>query len=139
MRLRGLRRRPAEVRRAVLPRGHPVHHFRPRGCVPVPLGHFPRRDRRVRFLVDGGVPRHPDRRLHLRMEEGSAGMGVTSTRGATTPAMAGPASPVALRSESDAPIQAVADETTDKGFVVTQIDKLVNWARTGSLWPMTFG
>ena len=30
-------------------------------------------------------------------------------------------------------------ELSDKGFVVTQIDKLLNWARTGSLWPMTFG
>ncbi len=40
---------------------------------------------------------------------------------------------------SDAALQAIADEITDKGFVVTQVDKLVNWARTGSLWPMTFG
>ena len=31
------------------------------------------------------------------------------------------------------------DEFGDKGFVVAQVDKLVNWARTGSLWPMTFG
>jgi NADH-quinone oxidoreductase subunit B len=35
--------------------------------------------------------------------------------------------------------RAVADELSDKGFVVAQMDKLVNWARTGSLWPMTFG
>ena len=27
----------------------------------------------------------------------------------------------------------------DRGFAVTSIDALVNWARTGSLWPMTFG
>jgi NADH-quinone oxidoreductase subunit B len=26
-----------------------------------------------------------------------------------------------------------------KGFVVTQYDQMVNWARSGSLWPMTFG
>ena len=26
-----------------------------------------------------------------------------------------------------------------KGFMVAQTDALVNWARTGSLWPMTFG
>ena len=25
------------------------------------------------------------------------------------------------------------------GFVITSIDKLVNWARSGSLWPVTFG
>src|ERR1700740_515310 len=26
-----------------------------------------------------------------------------------------------------------------RGFVTTQLDSLVNWARTGSLWPVTFG
>ena len=25
------------------------------------------------------------------------------------------------------------------GFVVTSIDKLVNWAKSGSVWPVTFG
>lgn len=34
---------------------------------------------------------------------------------------------------------AVNNELGDKGFVIAQMDKLVNWARTGSLWPMTFG
>ncbi len=27
----------------------------------------------------------------------------------------------------------------DKGFFVTTLNDLVNWARSGSLWPMTFG
>ena len=27
----------------------------------------------------------------------------------------------------------------EKGFVVTSVDAVMNWARTGSLWPMTFG
>ena len=27
----------------------------------------------------------------------------------------------------------------ENGFLVTQSDKLINWARSGSLWPMTFG
>ena len=32
-----------------------------------------------------------------------------------------------------------ADIPTVRGFEVTSVDKLINWARTGSLWPMTFG
>lgn len=31
------------------------------------------------------------------------------------------------------------EELTDKGFVVSNVEDLVNWARTGSLWWMTFG
>jgi NADH-quinone oxidoreductase subunit B len=27
----------------------------------------------------------------------------------------------------------------DKGFVLTKLDDLLAWARTGSMWPMTFG
>ena len=27
----------------------------------------------------------------------------------------------------------------DKGFVVTSVDTLINWTRTGTMWPMTFG
>jgi len=27
----------------------------------------------------------------------------------------------------------------EKGFVTTSADSLINWARTGSMWPMTFG
>jgi NADH-quinone oxidoreductase subunit B len=26
-----------------------------------------------------------------------------------------------------------------KGFLTTTVDAVMNWARTGSLWPMTFG
>lgn len=27
----------------------------------------------------------------------------------------------------------------DRGFVTARLDELVNWARTGSMWPVTFG
>ena len=42
-------------------------------------------------------------------------------------------------SEQDALLKATTDEIQDRGFVVAQVDKVVNWARTGSLWPLTFG
>jgi NADH-quinone oxidoreductase subunit B len=31
------------------------------------------------------------------------------------------------------------DTFHNQGFVLTSVDKLVTWARSGSLWPMTFG
>jgi NADH-quinone oxidoreductase subunit B len=55
-------------------------------------------------------------------------MGVTNLG---TPVAPGPVQNRLMRS--------VTDELSDKGFVVANLDKLVAWARTGSLWPMTFG
>lgn len=41
--------------------------------------------------------------------------------------------------EQDALLNNVVNDFQDKGFMVAQFDKLAAWARTGSLWPMTFG
>ncbi len=37
-----------------------------------------------------------------------------------------------LRPEGENPL-------LEKGYVTTSVDALMNWARTGSMWPMTFG
>lgn len=67
------------------------------------------------------------------MEKGSLGMGVT------TNLLAGDAASLTPGAEQEALLNQVTDELQDKGFVLANVDKLVNWARTGSLWPMTFG
>ena len=53
------------------------------------------------------------------------------------PAAAG--SNLVLGSSQDSFFQDISDQLADKGVVVSSLDKLANWARTGSLWPMTFG
>jgi NADH-quinone oxidoreductase subunit B len=49
------------------------------------------------------------------------------------------ASGLQLGSPQDEFFKDLSDELSDKGVVVSSLDKLANWARTGSLWPMTFG
>ena len=41
--------------------------------------------------------------------------------------------------EGDAVFPEMSADLADRGFLITEVDKVVNWARTGSLWPMTFG
>ncbi|GGF51929.1 MULTISPECIES: NuoB/complex I 20 kDa subunit family protein [Terasakiella] len=60
-------------------------------------------------------------------------MGVNSKPGSQALA------PIPQGTEQDVLLKAVSDEIQDRGFVVAQLDKVVNWARTGSLWPLTFG
>src|SRR5262245_49007539 len=117
MRVRGLRGFPHEVRRAVLPRRHPLHRLRSRDRLPVSLGGVPGFDRHAGPRRHGDFSPRARGRFHLRVEEGGAGMGL------------------AARAEAESPVDAV----TQKGFVVTTVDAVVNWARTGSMWPMTFG
>ncbi len=58
-------------------------------------------------------------------------MGVTSPASGAVPAL--------KEGDTDGAMRLVTDTLADKGFIIANADKLVNWARTGSLWPMTFG
>ena len=39
----------------------------------------------------------------------------------------------------DDPFKRMASDLDDKGFIITELDNVVYWARTGSMWWMTFG
>lgn len=47
--------------------------------------------------------------------------------------------PLLPAEKQDEAVAKLAQEVSDKGFVLTQADKLFDWARQGSMWPMTFG
>ncbi|MGQ0526860.1 MAG: NuoB/complex I 20 kDa subunit family protein [Alphaproteobacteria bacterium] len=41
--------------------------------------------------------------------------------------------------EQDVVSAALSRTVQEKGFLLTNVDNLFDWARTGSMWPMTFG
>jgi NADH-quinone oxidoreductase subunit B len=36
-------------------------------------------------------------------------------------------------------LEQATKDINQKGFLITKLDELVGWARSGSIWPMTFG
>ena len=99
-----------------------------------PVGGLVRRSRLVRILVDDGVPGRFDRRLHLRMAQRGARMGLSAPADKPLVTAGRP-----LARADDPFFLEVNNELADKGFLVTTADDLINWARTGSLMWMTFG
>lgn len=41
--------------------------------------------------------------------------------------------------DQDSVISTFEHELSNKGYILTQVDKMVAWAQSGSIWPMTFG
>src|SRR5260221_13882715 len=111
MRLRAVRGRADALRRPLLPCRDPVHHFRSRSRLSVPLGRVAWRYRPLWLLVDDRVPRRADHRLHVRVEEGSARMGVIDTPGRGAPQVVPPGP------EQDLLLRAATEELQDRGFI----------------------
>ena len=60
---------------------------------------------------------------------------------ANNPGVVNPAATADVQSwqPDDGSLKQMSDQLADKGFVLTTVDDLINWSRTGSLMWMTFG
>jgi NADH-quinone oxidoreductase subunit B len=67
------------------------------------------------------------------MEEGSTRLGVITSFDPTRPAALPPGP------GQNELLARATQRLEEKGFLVANFEHLVDWARTGSIWPMTFG
>jgi NADH-quinone oxidoreductase subunit B len=76
------------------------------------------------------------------MEERGAGLGMTKDRKvvkAPEPTILTELPPVVPSLDQDVIPAAMSKHVSDKGYLLTSADALFDWARTGSMWPLTFG
>src|SRR5438477_8841021 len=142
MRLPRVRRRPRRVRRPLLPGRDPVHRLRPRSGVPLPVGGEPQFHPLDRLGRDDGFPCRACARPCLCVEEGCARVGVIlDPRHDPMPTEEELARLAGLvPGEVDRKkLEELQSSLNEKGFMVTSAEELFTWARTGSLWWMTFG
>src|SRR5690606_13463546 len=139
MRLSRVRGSAQPVRRALLPDRDPVHRVRPRSRVPVSVGGQPRPDRLAGLDHHDGLPVRTRRGSRLRVEEGSARMGLKDT-GPLDHALANPGATTAFGAANNPALHGLdqgyynglSTELDHKGFLVTSTEDLFQWARTGS-------
>src|ERR1700722_4255217 len=112
MRLRGVRGFAHALRRALLPGRHHLHCVRSRDRLLLPMGCVAAHHGHIRVAGHADLRPRARGRTDLRLSQRGARMGLEAVS---------------------------AESGTVPGFEVTTVDKLINWARTGSLWPMTFG
>src|SRR3989304_2886380 len=126
MRRRAHRGGVGPVPRRVLPRRVGVPPLRrPRG-LPLPLGADPARPGARGLLGHGAVPRHPLSRLAVRVHRRDARLEVKPPEG----------------DKASGLVESLFDtiEHFPGGWLaVTSTEKLFNWARKSSIWPVTFG
>src|SRR6476659_3340786 len=142
MRLPRVRGRAGRVRRPLLPGRDPVHRVRSRSGIPLSVGGQPRLHQMDRLGGDGDLPDRTRARPRLRLEEGRARMGVMlrpdEDRMPTEEELARIAGLVPGEVDRKH-LEEVQRSLNEKGFMVTTTEDLFTWARTGSLWWMTFG
>src|SRR5207253_1098475 len=142
MRLSRLRRCTRRVRRPLLSGGDPVHRVRPRSGVPVSVGGLARFHPDVRLGGDDAVPDRTRARPRVCVEEGSARMGVMLRPNEDPMPTEEELARIAdlVPGEVDQKkLEELRQSLNEKGFMVTTTEDLFTWARTGSLWWMTFG
>src|SRR6476469_8539230 len=142
MRLPRVRGCQGRVRRPLLSRRDPVHRLRSRSGLPVSVGRQPQLHQMDRLVGDDHLPDRARSRPRLCVEERGARMGVMlrgpEDRYPTEEELARLAGLVPGDIDQKKLLE-VQQSLNEKGFMVTTAEDLFTWARTGSLWWMTFG